>query len=131
MNSIQKIQNRAARIVTKCFDFNIRSIDLIRKLKWMTVEERCIYFTSVLTYKSINGLASESFTNYFHKAGNVHTYATRFVSNENVELPKPKTNYLKRSLSYRGASCWNALPSDVKTSQSLSNFKSLYKQNLS
>ena len=47
MNSIQKIQNRAARIVTICFDFNIRSIDLIRKFKWMTVEERCIYFTSV------------------------------------------------------------------------------------
>ena len=45
MNSIQKIQNRAARIVTKCIDFNIRSIDLIRQLKWMTFEERCIYFT--------------------------------------------------------------------------------------
>ena len=62
----------------------------------MTVEERCIYFTSVFTYKSINGLdlASEYFTNYFHKAGDVHTYATRFVSNENLELPKPKTNYL-------------------------------------
>ena len=72
MNSIQKIQNRAARIVTKCFDFNIRSIDLIRKLQWMTVEERCIYFTSRVS-----------------------------------------------------------LPSDVKTSQSISNFKSLYKQNLS
>ena len=65
----------------------------------MTVEERCIYFTSVLTYKSINGLASESFTNYFHKASDVLTYATRFASNENLELPKPKTNYLKRSLS--------------------------------
>ena len=97
----------------------------------MTVEERYIYFTSVLTYKSINELTSEYFTSYFHKAGDVHTYATRFASNENLELPKPKTNYLKRSLLYRGTCCWNSLPSDVKTSQSLSNFKSLYKQNLS
>ena len=83
----------------------------------MTVEERCIYFT-ILTYKFINELASESFTNYFHKAGDVYTctYATRFASNENLELPKPKTSYIKRSLLYRVASCWNSLPFDVKTS---------------
>ena len=38
-------------------------------------------------------------------------------------LPKPRTDYLKRRFSYSGASLWNDLPEDIRTTKSLRNFK--------
>ena len=34
-------------------------------------------------------------------------------------LPKPRTDYLKRSFSYSGASLWNSLPESLRSSLSL------------
>ena len=38
-------------------------------------------------------------------------------------LPRPKTNFHKRSFKYSGAMLWNNLSYKAKTSQSLSEFK--------
>ena len=40
-----------------------------------------------------------------------------------LSLPKPNTNYLKRSLCYRGACLWNNLPQDLKSVCSIGQFK--------
>jgi hypothetical protein len=44
-------------------------------------------------------------------------------------LPKPRTDYLKRSFSYSGASLWNSLPESLRSSSSLSSFKRSLKTN--
>ena len=52
----------------------------------------------------------------------VHSYnlrGTRF----DLQLPKPKTNFLKCSFSYRGAKTWNDLSNDTRELGSLSTFK--------
>ena len=49
-------------------------------------------------------------------------------NNCKLYLRKPKTNFMKKSISYRGASTWNSLPSDIVdnyASISTTNFKSL------
>ena len=38
-------------------------------------------------------------------------------------LPKPRTDYLKRSFSYSGAVLWNNLPEEIRSSNSLGLFK--------
>ena len=41
-------------------------------------------------------------------------------------LQKPKTNFMKKSISYAGAKIWNDLPNELKQSaKSLSRFKAL------
>jgi hypothetical protein len=40
-----------------------------------------------------------------------------------IALPKPKTNYLKRSFRYSGAMRWNSFPSEAKNAFSLYQFK--------
>ena len=40
-----------------------------------------------------------------------------------LNLPKPNTNYLKKSLSYRAASLWNNLPNNLRMIESLRSFK--------
>ena len=57
INKLQCVQNYAARIITGNFDYlNTNSIDLIRSLRWASIQERCDYFTAVLMYKAIHGL---------------------------------------------------------------------------
>ena len=75
----------------------------------MTVSERYKYFTSVLVYKGINNMSSD--------------YSTRYAAKNNIALPKPKTNYMKRILNYNAALCWNSLPCDVRNYDNLNCFK--------
>ena len=49
VDKLQRAQNYAARIISGNFDYNnTRSIDLLRSLRWATVQEMCDYFTAVL-----------------------------------------------------------------------------------
>ena len=45
---------------------------------------------------------------HFHRTSEVHNYNLS-GSNYDLLLPLPKTNFLKRSFSYRGAMAWNQL----------------------
>ena len=54
---IQKLQNRAARLLAQNFDWNIRGVDIVRGLGWQNVKERYCFLSCCLTYKSLNNLA--------------------------------------------------------------------------
>ena len=44
-------------------------------------------------------------------------------SSTKLYLPQPKTDYLKKSLSYRGAKLCNSLSDDLRNKESLAAFK--------
>ena len=46
-------------------------------------------------------------------------------STNKSNVPLPRTNYLKRSFSYRGATLWNSLPCNLRQEKSLNRFKQL------
>ena len=60
----------------------------------------------------------------FTKTNVVHGYGTRQVE-FNFMPPKPKTNFGKKSFSYRGAVAWNSLTSTAKSSKSLKSLKTI------
>ena len=72
-------------------------------------------------------MAPNYLTTMFHKCDNSN-YSLR-SNNLKLSLPKPKTDFLKRSFSYRGAIAWNNLPSEflqeVDKSQSYFSFRTL------
>ena len=52
------------------------------------------------------------------------TYKTRQNSNNNVPLPKPNQNQLKRKLFYnKGAHAWNNIYPDTHNMETLINFR--------
>ena len=53
INRIQLMQNRAARIVSGIFDWNMSVSKLIRDLGWMNVITRRGYFILLIMYKCI------------------------------------------------------------------------------
>ena len=52
----------------------------------------------------------------------IHDCST-LQSEFNFALPKPSTNFKKKSFSYRGAGAWNGLSSDLKSAKSIFSFK--------
>ena len=40
-----------------------------------------------------------------------------------LALPQPRTDYVGKSFSYSGAVLWNSLPTDIKVSKTLGEFK--------
>jgi hypothetical protein len=67
-------------------------------------------------------MAASFLNNMFQKTNEVHEHQTR--QGKHDFLPsKPKTNYLKKALSCRGAVAWNNLPSEIKNSESVNIFK--------
>ena len=62
----------------------------------------------------------------FQKTNEVHEHQTRQAKHDFLP-PKPKTNYLKKAFSYRGAVAWNNLPSEIKNSESVNIFEAKLK----
>ena len=57
INKVQRLQNRAAIILTGNFDYvNTRGIDLVKNLGLMNVTQRRDYFMLIMMFKSIHGL---------------------------------------------------------------------------
>ena len=110
------------------YDFSVRSSTLIKKMGWMNVEERHKYFTLILMYKCLKNLTSDTISNLFCKPVSVHNHSTRFASADNLYVLKPRTNYLKRSISYKGVQLRNNLPCVMK--KQYTYFKSLCKNHI-
>jgi hypothetical protein len=122
---IQRLQNRAARIVTGCFDFiNIRGIDLVKQLKWQNMQERINYFLCIHMYNCIHGNAPSHLVNSIVMACDVHDVNTRLASTLNVAIPECRTEIFKRSFIYRASVIWNQLPEEIKDCDNVDIFKS-------
>ena len=64
-------------------------------------------------YKVYHATVPEYLSDFFGLTSEVHNYNLR-GSNFDTQLPKPKTNSLKKSFAYRGETAWNALPNHVR-----------------
>ena len=45
---------------------------------------------------------------------------------QSLSIPKPRTEFKKRSLSYRGAILWNDMSTEIKKARDVKYFKKLY-----
>ncbi len=73
-------------------------------------------------YQVNNGMVPDYLIDLFKKTNTLHSYETR-QAEFNFLLPKPNTNFRKKSLSYRGALAWNDLVPNLKNLKSLTTFK--------
>ena len=116
---LQKLQNRAGRIILGINPYkHISNHELHQLLNWESLKSRRVKHTVSLVYKSLNDLSAPYMQNSFQFVS--HPYNLR--SDGNLSLPKPHTDYCKRMFSYRGASSFNNLPRDAKSSISYSLF---------
>ena len=118
---LQKLQNRAARIVTDS-SYDASTAILIKKLKWPTVHDMIKQETATIVFKSISGLAPTYLSTLFTRNSTRETVNLR-NSETDLLTPRMKTSNGQEAFSFRGSKVWNELEHEVKLASSLSTFK--------
>ena len=116
---LQKLQNRAARVILKA-NYGTSSSLLLDILKWDKLVIRRKKHKAIMMFKSLNEQAPVYLQNLFHERSTDYDLRNSF---HKLTLPRPRTNYLKRSFSYSGALLWNSLPENVREIKSVRKFK--------
>ena len=114
INKLQKVQNAAARLISRRKKHDHIS-DIIHKLHWLRVECRVIFKLLVLIYKCLHEMAPECLVQLIDVKDN-----SRCI----LFLKHYQSNYARRSFRYIAPKLWNNLPEKIRLSHSLSNFKS-------
>ena len=116
---LQKLRNRAARVILQANCEGNSSL-LLETLKWDKLSLRRRKQKAIMMFKSLNGLAPVYLQDLFSER---HTDYDMRDSLRKLNLPKPRTDYLKRSFGYRGALLWNSLPENIRAIRSIRKFK--------
>ena len=99
---------------------------MLKRLHWLPVEQRITFKVATLTYKVLHNKDSPSYRLDF-----VTSYrpsrSLRSCSQCLLTIPNIKSAAARRSFSYAAPSVWNSLPLHIRTSSSLTSFRSLLK----
>ena len=88
INNVQRLQNRAARILTGNVDYvNTRRIDLVKTLGLTNVTQRRNYFMIIMMFKSIHGLVPDYICDEITMQRDITVRTTRSTVNNNVHVP--------------------------------------------
>ena len=130
MKVVQSLQNREARVFCKNYDHNVSGESLAKRLGWMSVSERYKYLSCCLIFKclfdsNINYSSDDTFITNYIFTHETYQYKTCNNLHKCLAIPVPKTEYYKRSLSYKynGVIWWNETPSSIRNSGTLQTFK--------
>ena len=123
-NKIQKLQNRAARVLTNS-NYDADAGHLFELLRWKNLASQQHIQIATMVYKSLHGLAPDYLCSKFERRETAYNLRD---SENKLNVPLPRTNYYKNSFSYSGATLWNSLPRDIRQAGSLGLFKRLIKE---
>ena len=118
LDKLQKLQNRAARIVTNS-PYSASALLIIRKLGWQTVNDLIVEETLKIMYKCKNDEAPSHLACLFSRLSET---STRELRNTKTDLRGPflRTTFGQKCFSFKGAKLWNGLDTKPKLSK---NFK--------
>ena len=121
-NQLQKLQNRAARIVFRA-ERRHPSAPLLRTLHWLPVDQRIKFKVLLCVYKAINGLAppyiNELIMPYASDRYNLRS------SDDTLLLHNPRTSKRYGDMSFHADAprLWNSLPFNIRNSTSVMVFR--------
>ena len=119
---LQRLQNTAARLVTRTGRFN-HITPVLLSLHWLPVLYRIKYEIALIVFKALNNLAPV----YIKELVELHRPARQLRSSSDVAKLKPvrsrTKSYGDRRFSVAAPMVWNELPVDVRVTSSLTSFK--------
>ena len=135
LNKLQKLQNRAARIVTNS-PYRMSAPPIIKQLGWLTVNDLIETETLKMVHRSINHEALEYLTGLFQRLSETSARQLRNTSTD-LHVPLLRTALLRiakkgqKCFSYRGAKLWNDQNRERKMANTFTQFKSSLKNDKS
>ncbi len=128
INNLQMVQNEAARVLTRTRKYDHIS-PVMSTLHWLPIKHRIDFKILLITYKDLNGLASQ----YLSKLLSHYSPPRRLRSQNSGHLKIPtisKSTACGRSFFYLVPKLWNNLPNTVRGANRLCQFKSRLKTHL-
>ena len=127
VNRLQKLQNKAAKLIFKKKRRDHVS-PLLKELHWLPVSERVIFKTGLLTFKSLMHTSPKYISSRLQRY--VPARALRSSSSNLLFIPRTNTRAGSGAFSCAAATVWNSLPSDVRHATSMGRFKRILKSHL-
>jgi hypothetical protein len=122
LNRLQRVQNAAAKLITKNKKHD-HVTPLLRELHWLPIKDRIIFKILLQAYKSINGLGPV----YLKDLLSIYKPPLNLRSADDaLMLTPPRTalaSYGDRAFSVVAAIEWNKLPLEIRSAQSVFSFK--------
>ena len=115
--TIERVQRRAARYVTRRYERTDSVTDMLQQLKWDTLEQRRLKARVTMGYRVVHRLVKISDAQLIPT-----TVCTRGHKQKFKQLPA-RTNYYKHTFFPSVIPLWNALPDTVASASSLDEFK--------
>ena len=128
INKLQRVQNRAARLILDKSKFE-SSTEMLRALHWLPIRARIDYKISLFCYNALNGTAPS----YIKDLIKYHCPQRTLRSKDLNLLEKPRTKLKRfgdRAFCNFGPMVWNSLPPCVRSSGSVAMFKRNLKTHL-
>ena len=125
---LQRLQNTAARIVTKS-PRSVHITPILKSLHWLPVQYRIQYKLLCLTFRAVKSGQPVYLSHILRQRS--QTRPSRSQYQHLLEVPLSRTStYGDRALSRSGPTLWNCLPVDLRSLQSLDTFKKHLKTHL-
>ena len=124
---LQRVQNKAARLVTRTF-LRDHITPVLRDLHWLPVECRIKYKTLVTVFKCIHDMAPLYLKEILH----IHSPDSRLRQSGRLILRQPIARKCvgEQSSEVVAPKLWNTLPEELRAAQSLNVFKRQLKTHL-
>ena len=98
-DNLQTLQNRAARIIYGA-NYDTRSKDILKNLQLDSLDVRRKKLKCVFLYKVLNGISAPCLRENLERLTSLSKGYDLRDSETDLKLPKPRTNFLKRSFKY-------------------------------
>ena len=124
LQELQRVQNSAARLVTKCPRLD-HITPILRELHWLPFKQRIQYKLLVTTYKALHGSAP------YYLSEMLQPYqSTRTLRSNELQLlhvPRARCGYGDRSFAVVAPRLWNSIPLVIKSCTNTSISKNCIK----
>jgi hypothetical protein len=119
IDKLQRVQNMAARIVTRTKELHITPV--LYRLHWLPVNDRINFKIAMFVYKAIHGLAPSYLRDLIEWKSDA--YPSRGEPLMLKQHLSHMVNYGDRAFSVYAPCIWNALPFEVRSSECIDIFR--------
>lgn len=120
MNRLQKIQNRAMRIILRLSKYTSVKL-MLDTLQWQSVRQRLTYNSLIMIHKINNDMMPQYLKQNLQKVNETNSYNTR--NKNNFRLPMYKKTQTQNNIFYKGVKQYNDLSKEMKEEKRLHIFK--------
>lgn len=120
--TLQKIQNRAMRIILNC-EFRTHTESMLEALHLLSVSQMIKFNSIFFVFKMKNKDTPPYLYRKIEYNYNTHNRETR--NKNEIRLPNLRSEFARKSIFYNGLKLYNDLPSALKNETNINSFKRL------